>query len=255
MVARKDQYIPLEPNENNTHCSVYVQKYDVASEIAAYFGAFCVQSHDPIAKRPPQQMTSTDPNDPIADALLGESTYERLRVERYALIKRRIPRKLVYQSGLLFALALVVPIVATYPSAVQAAFPGGDPLWSSPLVLWVGVYAGGIEVGTATCLVAVAITRRRYEPSLSESQVHALLNVEDVASMFGLATGGFAILITVGFFLLGHAGVETVTAVVESAPRNPYGRTGVPIPVTAVGAAAAVSSGVVYAVGRYLARA
>ncbi|WP_049888308.1 hypothetical protein [Natrinema sp. J7-2] len=197
-------------------------------------------------------MTSTDPNDPIADALLGESTYERLRVERYAVIKRRIPQKLVYQSGLLLVLALVVPIVATYPSSVQATFPGGAPLWSSPLVLWVGVYAGSIEVGTATCLVAVAIARRRYEPSLSESQVHTLLNLEDVASMFGLATGGFAILITVGFFLLGHAGVETVTAIVESAPRDPYGRTGVPVPVIAVGAAAAISSCVVYAAGRYL---
>ncbi|MDS0476692.1 hypothetical protein [Natrinema sp. 1APR25-10V2] len=197
-------------------------------------------------------MTTTDPNDPIADALLGESTYERLRVERYALIKRRIPQKLVYQSGLLFALALVVPIVATYPSSVQTAFPGGNPLWSSPLVLWVGVAAGGIQLGTATCLVAVSITRRRYEPHLSESQVHALLNVEDVASMFGLATGGFAILITIGFFLLGHAGVDTFTAVVESAPRDPYRQTGVSVSVVTVGAAAAISSFGVYVVGRYL---
>ncbi|APW97595.1 hypothetical protein CHINAEXTREME_07325 [Halobiforma lacisalsi AJ5] len=199
-------------------------------------------------------MTPTDPNDPIADALLGESTYERLRVERYALIKRRIPEKLVYQSALLFALALVVPIVATYPSSVQAGFPGGDPLWSSPLVLWVGVYAGGIELATATCLVAVALVRRRWESRLSESQVHALLNVEDVASMFGLATGGFAILITVGFFLLGHAGPETFSSVVEAAPRNPYGATGLSVPVIAVGTAAAISSSVVYSIGRYLSR-
>lgn len=198
-------------------------------------------------------MTPTDPNDPIADALLGESTYERLRVERYALIKQRIPQKLRYQSGLLFVLALVVPIVVTYPSSVRAAFPGGDPLWSSPLVLWVGVYAGGIELGTAACLTAVAIVRRRHEPRLTESQVHTLLNVEDVASMFGLATGGFAILITIGFFLLGHAGVETVHAVVESAPRDPYGQTDVSVPVIAVGVAAAISSCLVYSIGRYLA--
>lgn len=197
-------------------------------------------------------MTSTDPNDPITDAFLSDSTYERLRVERYTLISRRIPQKLVCQSALLFVLALVVPIVATYPSPVRAAFPGGDPLWSSPLVLWVGVYAGGIELGTATCLIAVAIVRRRYEQHLSESQVHALLNVEDVASMFGLATGGFAILITVGFFLLGHAGAETFYSVVESAPRDPYGPTSVSIPVIAVGMAAAVSSSVVYSIGRYL---
>ncbi|MFD1563223.1 hypothetical protein ACFR99_06655 [Haloarchaeobius amylolyticus] len=198
-------------------------------------------------------MTSTDPNDPIADALLGESTYERLRVERYALIKRRIPQKLVYQSGLLLALALIVPIAATYPTSVRAAFPGGEPLWASPLVLWLGVYAGGIELGTAACLVAVAIVRRSREPQLSESQAHVLLNVEDVASMFGLATGGFAILLTVGFFSLGHAGGETFQALINSAPRNPYGQTGVSIPVIAVGAAAAISSGVVYLVSRYLA--
>ncbi|WP_265109038.1 hypothetical protein [Halosolutus halophilus] len=198
-------------------------------------------------------MTSTDPDDPIADALLGESTYERLRVERYALIKPRIPQKLVYQSGLLLALALVVPITATYPSSVRAAFPGGEPLWASPLVLWVGVCAGGIQLGTATCLVAVAIARRSREPQLSESQAHTLLNVEDVASMFGLATGGFAILLTVGFFLLGHVGSETFEAVIVAAPRNPYGQTGVSVPVIAVGTAAAISSGVVYLLSRHLA--
>lgn len=198
-------------------------------------------------------MTSTDPNDPIADALLGESTYERLRVERYALIKRRVPQKLVYQSGLLLALALIVPITATYPTTVQTTFPGSEPLWASPLVLWLGVYAGGIELGTAACLVAVAIARRSREPQLSESQAHVLLNVEDVASMFGLATGGFAVLLTVGFFLLGHAGGETFQAVIESAPRNPYGQTGVSVPVIAVGTAAAISSGIVYAVSQYLA--
>ncbi|TMT87797.1 hypothetical protein E2L06_14855 [Haloterrigena sp. H1] len=198
-------------------------------------------------------MTSTDPDDPIADALLGESTYERLRVERYALIKRRIPQKLVYQSGLLLALALIVPIAATYPTSVQSAFPGSAPLWASPLVLWLGVYAGGIELGTAACLVVVATVRRSREPQLSESQAHVLLNVEDVASMFGLATGGFAVLLTVGFFSLGHAGGETFQAVIDSAPRNPYGQTGVSVPVIAVGAAAAIGSGVIYLVSRYLA--
>ncbi|WP_254768830.1 hypothetical protein [Salinilacihabitans rarus] len=197
-------------------------------------------------------MTSTEPDDPIADALLGDSTYERLRVQRYALIKRRIPQKLVWQSGLLLALALVVPLAATYPAAVRAAFPGGDPLWSSPLVVWAGVYAGGIELGTAACLVAVAVVRRRREPQLSEAEARTLLNVEDVASMFGLATGGFAVLLTVGFFALGHAGPETFAAVVESAPRNPFQPTGVPVPVIAVGAGAAVSALVVYSVGRHL---
>jgi len=200
-------------------------------------------------------MTSTDPDDPIADALLGESTYERLRVERYALIKRRIPQKLVYQSGLLLALALIVPIAATYPTSVQSAFPGSAPLWASPLVLWLGVYAGGIELGTAACLVVVAIVRRSREPQLSESQAHVLLNVEDVASMFGLATGGFAVLLTVGFFSLGHAGGETFQAVIDSAPRNPYGQTGVPVPVIAVGVAAAISAGAVYVASQYLASA
>ncbi|WP_076609202.1 hypothetical protein [Natronorubrum thiooxidans] len=197
-------------------------------------------------------MTSTDPNDPIADALLGESTYERLRVKRYALIKRRIPQKLVYQSGLLLVLALVVPIAATYPSSVRAAFPGGEPLWASPLVLWVGVCAGGIQLATASCLVAVSVVRRSREPQLSEATAHTLLNVEDVASMFGLATGGFAILLTVGFFLLGHAGGETFQSVITAAPQNPYKQTAVSVPVIAVGTAAAIGSAVVYLCSLYL---
>lgn len=198
-------------------------------------------------------MTPTDPDDPIADALLGESTYERLRAQRYALINHRTPRKLRWQSGLLLTLALIVPIVATYPSTVQAAFPGSDPLWSSPLVLWFGVYAGGIELGSAICLVTIALVRRQSEPQLSESRARTLLNVEDVASMFGLATGGFAIVLTVGFFLLGHAGVETFEAVIESAPRNPYRETGVPVPVVLVGTAAAISSCFIYTASQYLA--
>ena len=198
-------------------------------------------------------MSPTNPDDPIADALLGDSTYERLRVQRYALIKRRIPEKLRWQSGLLLALALVVPITATYPASVQAAFPGGDPLWSSPLVLWLGVYAGVIQLATATTLAAVAVVRRRGEPTFTESQVRTLLNVEDVASMFGLVTGGFAVFLTVAFFLFGHMGSESVAGFVAAAPQNPYEQTAVSVPVIAVGTAAAIGAGLVYLTGRALA--
>lgn len=71
--------------------------------------------------------------------------------------------------------------------------------------------------------------------------------------MFGLATGGFAIVLTVAFFLVGHAGIETFEALVESAPRNPYSGTGLPVPVASVGVAAAACSCLVYAASRYLA--
>lgn len=198
-------------------------------------------------------MTSTDPEDPIADALLGDSTYERLRARRYALVNGRIPRKLAWQSAFLLALALVVPITATYPAPVQAAFPSGDPLWSTPLVLWFGVYAGVIQIGSATCLMAVTALRCRHEPQLSESQATTLLNVEDVASMFGLVTGGFAVVLTLGFFLVGHFGAESLEAFVDATPRNPYRETAVAFPVVAVGAAATACSAVVYLSSRYLA--
>ncbi|MCU4926518.1 hypothetical protein OB905_11070 [Halobacteria archaeon AArc-dxtr1] len=197
-------------------------------------------------------MSSTDPDDPIADALLGDSTYERLRVQRYALIKQRIPRKLRWQGGLLLMLALIVPITATYPASVQAVFPSDDPLWSSPLVLWLGVYAGVIQLATAATLTAVAVVRRRGDATFSESQVRTLLNVEDVASMFGLVTGGFAVLLTVAFFLFGHMGAETVAEFVTAAPQNPYGQTAVSVPVIVVGTAAAIGAGLVYLTGRVL---
>jgi len=197
-------------------------------------------------------MTGSDPDDPIADALLGGSAYERLRVQRYALIKQRIPQKLVWQSGLLFALALIVPITVTYPASVQATFPGSDPLRASPLVLWVGVCAGSIQLGTAACLVVVDTIRRRLGVSLSEQQARTLLNVEDVASMFGLVTGGFAVLLTLTFFLIGHMGAETFATVIESAPRNPYKQTDVAVPVIVVGMAAAASACLVYLFSRRL---
>jgi hypothetical protein len=152
----------------------------------------------------------------------------------------------------LFALALVVPITAAYPESVQATFPSGDPLWSSPLVLWVGVCAGGVQLGTAACLVTVATVRRRLGVGLSESQARTLLNVEDVASMVGLVTGGFAIVLTIVFFSIGHAGVETFVAVTESAPQNPYEQTDVSVPVIVVGTAAAASACFVYLLSRHL---
>ncbi|WP_129113292.1 hypothetical protein [Halegenticoccus tardaugens] len=197
--------------------------------------------------------TDTQIEDEIARAMLSESPYERLRMRRFSYFKQSIPRKLAWQSGLLVLLALVLPIAATLPPAVKASFSGGSVLAASPKIALLGAFAAVIEIGTAGCLGGVALRRLRLEPTLTERQARTLLNLEDVASMVGLVTGGFAVLLTNAFFLLGHGGAATVAAYVDAGGQNPFGSSEVGVSVAGVSIVAAVAAVVVYGGSRYLA--
>ncbi|SEO69151.1 hypothetical protein SAMN04487948_104200 [Halogranum amylolyticum] len=193
-------------------------------------------------------MTESDPlTDPIADAILGGSTYERLRLQRFSFFKQPVPRKLAWQSGLLFVLALVLPLAAGYPAETKALFASHSPTAASPKMLLLGLVGGGIELGTASALVAVTVRRLQLEPDLTEDAARRLLNVEDVATLVGVVTGGFAVLLTLAFFVLGYAGPEAVAAFVESGGTSPFAPSGVGVSVTTLAVAALCGSLVVFA--------
>lgn len=187
-------------------------------------------------------MTDTDHSldDPIADALLGRSTYDRLRMRRFSYFKQTVPQKLAWQSGLLFTLAFVLPLAAGFPAETKALFAGHTPVAASPKALLLGLIAATVELGTAGTLVAVTLRRVQLEPDLCEETARRLLNVEDVATLVGLVTGGFAVLLTVGFFLLGYAGPEAVSTFAASGGASPYAPSGSGISVMALGVAAVV---------------
>lgn len=180
-------------------------------------------------------MTDTDhPDDPLADALLSGSTYDRLRVQRFSYFKQTIPQKLVIQSGLLFTLAFVLPLAAGFPAETKALFTS-QPVAASPKALLLGLVAAGIELGTAATLVVVAVVRLRIGPEMTADTAHRLLNVEDVATLLGFVTGGAAVVLTVGFFLLGYAGPDALASFVGAGGTSPYAPSGAGVSVAALG--------------------
>ncbi|MFT4963663.1 MAG: hypothetical protein ACI9PP_000940 [Halobacteriales archaeon] len=173
--------------------------------------------------------------DPIASALLSDSHYERLRARRYSLFDTSIPQTLALQGVVLGALALVLPLAMTLPATVRALFPEGTPLWSTPKIMLLGSYAGAIETAAVLGLVYVGYCRYRRQGELSEHEARRLLNVKDVATMIGLVTGAAAVVALDGFFLLGHAGGEAISAFLAAGGENPFAAT--PLPVSVVGVA------------------
>lgn len=191
-------------------------------------------------------------DDPHASALLGDSTYERIRMQRYSLFKQSIPKKLAWQALILGALALVVPMAMLQPEATRSLF-GGDPLSAAPKFLFLGMYASAIEFVATLGLCYVAYRRITDGDALDERQVNDLLAVEEVASNVSLVTGGAAVASVHVFFLLGLGGEPLVNKVVSLAGRNPFTDGFIPATVTLVAASAAVLAVLSFALSRVLA--
>jgi hypothetical protein len=192
--------------------------------------------------------------DEITDALVSGSVYERLRVQRHSLLGGSIPTKLIAQSALLVVLALVLPITAAFPAQVRALFPAGDPATASPQIMLLGALALALLLVTGGVLVCLEYARLRFEHSLSEGQMRALLNCEEVTSLFGLGTGGMAVLATDGFVLMGLGGMEVVQTYIQQAPRSAFMNSGTGITVVAVAATALCGAIVLYTASQYLSR-
>lgn len=191
-------------------------------------------------------------DDRIADAILHGSPYERLRVRRNSLFDQRIPTKLAWQSAILLLLSLVAPITLGYSGAVAALFPGVTPLASSPVILMPGVLALIIETGAATGHLAVAATLLSGESDLSTRRMRQLLSVEEMASFYGLIGGALLLAITVAFFLLGYAGVETIQQYTTAGTQGPFNASGTGLSVLAVSAVSFVGSVMLFVGSRLL---
>jgi len=199
-------------------------------------------------------MSNDDLDDPIADAFLGESDYERLRVQRLCTFTQPIDRKLRWLSGLLFALAATFPMLALVPPTTSGLFPGGDPTGAMTKVLLVGLFGGLITFGGGIGLVYVAVRTRMDGRDLTERRAWSLLTLEEMCSYLGVVTGGFAIAISVGLHLMAAGGTESTTAYVEAMGQNPFAGIGAAVPSALVAAFGAVSGLVLLAASQYLAR-
>lgn len=201
---------------------------------------------------PIESIDSTVSTTPIA-AACSSSTYERARVHRRDVFARSIPAKLTTQAFLLVALAGAAPIVALYPPSVASLFPV-DPLGAAPRAALLGVLAVGIETLTAAVLVVVALVRLRWEPDMTEARAAHLLDVEAVASLFGLGTSGVAVVATNGFLLLGLTGRRTVLRVGTLGGNHPFTASGTGVSVATVAIAALCGALALGLASRYVAR-
>jgi len=187
-------------------------------------------------------------DDRITEAILGDSVYERLRVERGGLLSRPIPQKLATQSGLLVVLTFVFPISAAFPAPVKALFPAGNPLTASPGITVLGALALGLVAVTGVLLAVLEYVRLRLESRLTRDQAVVLLNCEDLASLFGIGTAGAAVLATDALALLGLGGIDIVRTYTDKA----FTASGTGITVVALAVGSACCAVCLYTVSQYL---
>lgn len=195
--------------------------------------------------------TDTEADDHITSALLSGSTYEKVRYQRHAVLRQSIPRTLMLQSALLGPLVALLPMYGLFPASVAGYLPATDPTVASPKVLLLGAFGGLLELLGAMLLIGAALYRLRRAP-LTESQAHAVLDIEDFARYVGVGTGGLAILLTVCLFAVGLGGGAAVDSYVGTAGANPFVASGLGLPVVAVSLGGFVASVVIYYIGGYL---
>lgn len=151
--------------------------------------------------------------DPITDAILSESAYERLRYTE-GVITVPVSRVLIYQAVLLALLATILPLYAFYPPSVGEYVPTLDPFLAAPKLLVLGLVGWVTEVTAALLLAGLWEYRRRRGP-LTEAQARTVFDVEQIAAGLSIVTGGLAIVVTVGLVSLGVFGGSTVAIYLE----------------------------------------
>lgn len=185
-----------------------------------------------------------EPTDRVTDALLHGSAYERLRFRRRGFFRQPIPQKIRAGSGLLFALAAVLPLMAAFPVSVRETL--GPVSMASPKIIVLGLIGGSVVFVCGLGLATLGAARLRLEGEMTEERAHTLLSLEEVASLLGLGTGGIAIVLTLGFVLLGHGGMPAVETYIQLAGRSPYAATGLPVTVAGVATSAFVAAVALY---------
>ncbi|WP_224268662.1 hypothetical protein [Haloprofundus salinisoli] len=178
--------------------------------------------------------------DPIADALVGESAYERLQAERHSLFRQSLARKLTWQSYLLFSLAALYPALAVLPEPVRRAYLPESIGFATPKVAFVGLVGVSLVALTGLGHAAVGVWRLRLGRTMNETQAREVLNAEAVCSLLGFFTGGFATAMVHAFVLLGFGGVNAVKGYVAVGGGNPFAQAGLGVSVVDVSVLALV---------------
>lgn len=183
----------------------------------------------------------SDEDDPIADALLGESTYERERLRAFGWFKQSIPRKLALQSYILFALAALLPIAAFLPPSIRETY-FAEVAAASPKLAFLGLVAVVLVFGTGIGHALVGVRRVALEPALTELQARELVNIENVCSLLGFFTGGVATVLTYALLLLGFGGESALEAFMSAGGGNPFTASAVGVEVGTVAVTAMVGA-------------
>jgi hypothetical protein len=167
-------------------------------------------------------------DDPIADAMLSDSPYDRVTAERYRPVRGPVSRTLARQAVLLVALATALPIVATYPEST-AVLPDHAVVETFPKVLVLGALGGMTQLAGALALVALVVVRPRID---TERGAHRLVTMEDLATTVSLGTGGMAIVFTDLLLALGH--VEEALSLLTRGKTEPMAAVGTDLTVGSV---------------------
>jgi hypothetical protein len=198
-------------------------------------------------------MTDDDPDDPddeISQIVAFGSEYERLRLLGGIFSGQSLGRKIRLHALLLVALSLIYPIALLLPPAVRPLFPGPRPPLGSPNIVILGLFGALTQVFAGTLMLVIA--RRLTARDLERVDAQRYVALESVASALGFGTGGIAIGLTLGFFLLNLGGVGTarpLRAALASA-RGPYVPSGVGMSVRSLAVAALLAGLVLLAASR-----
>lgn len=168
-------------------------------------------------------------DDPITDAVLGESAYDRLRALRFGVFKQAIHRKLAWQSYLLLALAALLPVAAALPNSTRMEYLTGELALASPKLAVLGFAGAILLVFTGLGHAGVAVRRLAREPNISEFEAEQLLAAENVCSTLGLGTATLAVAITYAGFAIGFGGASAVASYVDVMGADPFAASNVPL--------------------------
>jgi hypothetical protein len=189
-------------------------------------------------------------DDPIARRLLSDSPYERLRARQFSYFAQPIDRKLEWQSYLLFALAALLPILATLPPSIRETY-FADAASASPKLAFIALVAVVFVAGTGLGH-AIVERRRLCRQPLDERQARELITFETVFSMLGFGTGGFATLSTYVLVLIGFGGEATLSTLLAAGGGNPFAPNDLGVSVGTVVVLALVSAAVLQVLSAHL---
>jgi hypothetical protein len=180
-------------------------------------------------------------DDPIADAIVAGSNYERLRARETGYFTQSVDRKMRWQSYLLFGLAALLPVTALMPRQVRYQYLT-DGAAAAPKVAVLALLASVLLFVTGIGHGLVGLRCARLHSSLSESEARTLLTLERLCSVLGFATGGVVTLATYLLVSVGLGGVETLDAYVAVVGENPFAQSPVGVDVATTSAFALVGA-------------